>query len=447
MQASQAEHIKPETMHAAGLVVARDSGGYYDRFRGRVIFPISSHVGKIIGFGGRRLSDRNDTPKYINSPETKVYQKSRVLYGLLQGKQSIRKADEVILVEGYTDVLAIHQAGIENAVACCGTALTPEQVKLLGRFAKRIVLVYDGDTAGIQATERTLNTVFMQGSTASVVSMPADRDPDEFIRNSGPDEFLEYLKKRKEGIAQFMHGVALCHGGLDSVESVAYYVEQVLRLIVHIRDPFLRQLYLGETSAKFAVPENELAAKLRQLQVPTQVPVQPPPKSPPVIVLTIPEAALLRLMIEHGGPMIEFIMARMNPEDFSKGPPRHIVEQLLALYHEYGGETKAAIDKGRLMLDPSANPVLAHVMMDEHQPSKNWADRNIRVPSINVDAKRVARDAMTRIKINRIDAKIEVIKRKIVQAVEGSEEQMHYQHEFLDLLKVKRKIKDGEYFK
>ncbi len=446
-QAARAEHIKPEILQAAGLVVARDRGGYYDRFRGRVIFPISSHVGKVIGFGGRRLFDRSDTPKYINSPETQVYHKSRVLYGLLQGKQSVRKAGEVILVEGYTDVLALHQAGVENTVACCGTAITPEQVKLLSRFANRIVLVYDGDTAGIDATKRALETVFAQGVVASVVSLPAGRDPDEFVRESGPEAFLKYLQDRKEDIVKFIHGAALCHGGLNSLESVAYHAEQVLRLIVNLPDPLLRQLYVRRVSAQFAVPEDQLTKKLKQLHVPAQVPVDVSAQSPAVVLMTVPEMALLRIMIEHGGPMIEFIMGRMNPGEFSEGSARHIVERLLALYKEQGGETKAAIDRGMLMLDPSANHVLAHVMMDEYQPSKNWETKNIRVPRINEDTRRVALDAIQQVKIKRVNERLEALKRTIVQAASGSEEQMRYQAQLLDLLKLRRELKSGGYFK
>ncbi|MEM8559560.1 MAG: DNA primase, partial [Bacteroidota bacterium] len=189
-EAALAAHYTPEVLVKADL--AREgSRGIYDRFRGRAMFPIVSHVGKVLGFGGRIIPGvtppfkDGDPPKYINSSETPVYHKSEVLYGLRQAKQAIRGEGEALLVEGYTDVVSLHQAGVEHVVASSGTALTPQQVRLAGRYAQAVVLLYDADSAGLDAALRAIDLVLAEGLGVYAVALPDGADPDAFVQQFG----------------------------------------------------------------------------------------------------------------------------------------------------------------------------------------------------------------------------------------------------------------------
>ena len=256
LKAADEHHIPPETLEKAGLVIPRkDQSGFYDRYRGRVIFPIFSHVGKVIGFGGRVLAKGSDQPKYINSPETKVYHKSRVLYGLFQGKQAIRRAEEVILVEGYTDVISLHQAGVENVVASSGTALTPEQVKILGRYAKRVLLLYDADAAGATAAMRGIDLVLEHELAVYAVALPGGEDPDSFVRAHGGEAFVDYAQKHRRDFVEFKHERQRQEGLLDTPEGQAAAARSILDSIACIPDKLVRDAYVRRAGEVLREPD------------------------------------------------------------------------------------------------------------------------------------------------------------------------------------------------
>ena len=184
-----------EEMERAGLIIRREGKeGWYDRFRGRVMFPVFTVYGKVAGFGARILTSRSDQPKYLNSPESTIYQKSQLLYGLYQAKGAIRKSERAILVEGYSDVLMLHQAGIETAVATCGIAVTADHAKALSRFAKNVVVMFDGDRSGNMASYRGIDVLLKEGLDVSVMRLPQGEDPDSFIRQHGVESFEKQLK-------------------------------------------------------------------------------------------------------------------------------------------------------------------------------------------------------------------------------------------------------------
>ena len=232
--------IQPVLMEKAGLVVARrEANGYYDRFRDRIIFPIRDANGRVVGFGGRVMGD--ELPKYLNSPETPVYNKRNCLYGLFQARQRCRAEGAVFIVEGYTDLLALHQHGIENAAASLGTALTAEQIKLLKRFigSGKIVLVFDGDAAGHKAAERArpileeLHSEVRAGSFSResgintlVMALPQGQDPDSFLRVHGARGFVSAAQKAK-GILGFLMDAAIDRHG-DTIEGKARVVQDLL---------------------------------------------------------------------------------------------------------------------------------------------------------------------------------------------------------------------------
>ncbi len=184
---------KKDYLVKTGLSIERENY-LFDRFAGRVIFPIHSLSGNVIGFGGRTLKSDKNIAKYLNSPESDIYHKSRVLYGLFQAKKSIVSKERCFLVEGYTDVIAMHQAGIDNVVASSGTALTTEQIRLIKRFSEDITILYDGDEAGIKASFRGIDMILEEGMNVKVVMLPEGEDPDSFAHSHSSSEFLEFIQ-------------------------------------------------------------------------------------------------------------------------------------------------------------------------------------------------------------------------------------------------------------
>ncbi len=262
LKAAARESISPETLVRAGLIKKRDdSQGYYDRLRNRVIFPITSHVGRIIGFGGRVFTPDDKAPKYINSPDTEIYHKSNVLYGLYQAKHEARKEDRVLLVEGYTDVLALYQAGF-GAVACCGTALTPSQVKLMGRYVNEIRLLYDADSAGQTANERAIDHVLQNGLDASVVSLPEGEDPDSFVLGHGAETFRDYLQRESKDWMESMVAKAMSNHLLDSPRGKREEIAKVAKRISWVQDDLLRKLYIQKASGLFGIHEGDITQEV-----------------------------------------------------------------------------------------------------------------------------------------------------------------------------------------
>ncbi|WP_456425529.1 DNA primase [Rhodocaloribacter sp.] len=464
LRAAEAEHVRAETLEKAGLVIPRREGdGYYDRYRGRVIFPILSHVGKVLGFGGRILSAEKDQPKYINSPETRVYNKSRVLYGLYHGKQAIRRREEVILVEGYTDVISLHQAGVENVVAASGTALTAEQVKALRRYCQRILLLYDADAAGASATLRGIELGLEQGMSVYAVALPGGEDPDSFVRAHGGEAFDAYVKKHRQDFVAFMYAQARRAGALDTPEGVAGTQRSVLAAVARIPDPLVRESYLRRASEVLGVPDMQLRSVLeaigrdlrrqsrRGAHRPPAVPEPPPPSEgapppgqPPAPAVTLvreplpQEKILLRLMIEHGAPMIEFILGHMAEEEFTEGPAREVVRHLLTMYENDDVQPKRLLDGtyGRTI-----QSLAAAVMVDPYEPSENWQKRqNINVPRINEDPEETAASAMMILKRIRVDEAIRRQKDALFQAQQRGEDLRAHQERMMALHHLRKQI-------
>lgn len=206
-----------EVLVRAGL--AKDRNGiYHDVYRGRVIFPIHGMTGRILGFGARILRTTDKAPKYINTPENELYVKSRVLYGMYQSRQAISKQDECLLVEGYTDVISLHQGGVENVVASSGTSLTEDQLRLISQLTKNLTILYDGDSAGIKAALRGLDMALSQSFNVQLVLLPEGEDPDSFVQKSGAANFHEYIKGHKQDVISFRLQVGLADAGDDPVK-------------------------------------------------------------------------------------------------------------------------------------------------------------------------------------------------------------------------------------
>lgn len=245
---------KKEYLEKTGLVIAYENGNVNDRFRGRVIFPVHSLSGKVVAFGGRVLKKDEKTAKYVNSPESPIYHKSNELYGIYFAKQAIVKADRCYLVEGYTDVISMHQSGVENVVASSGTALTHGQIRLIHRFTNNITVLYDGDAAGIKAAIRGIDLLLDEGMNVKVVLLPDGEDPDSFARSHSATEFTEFIRQHETDFIRFKTKLLLADAGNDPVKRAAL-IGDIIRTIAIVPDDIMRTIYIRECSAMMEIDE------------------------------------------------------------------------------------------------------------------------------------------------------------------------------------------------
>lgn len=256
------EGHKSEYLTKTGLSIERDqktdeAAKFFDRFRARVMFPIHGVTGRVIGFGARILKNDKTQAKYLNSPESAIYHKSKILYGLFQSKQGIRKNDECFLVEGYTDVISLHQADVDNVVASSGTSLTEDQIRLIKRYTSNITVLYDGDAAGIKASIRGIDLILEQDMNVSVVLFPDGEDPDSYVKKIGPAAFIEYIKANKENFITFKTKLALKEANNDPFKR-AEVIKDIIESISKIPDGIKRAVFFKECSTLLAIDEQTL---------------------------------------------------------------------------------------------------------------------------------------------------------------------------------------------
>ncbi|MBC8110233.1 MAG: DNA primase, partial [Verrucomicrobia bacterium] len=264
-----------EILEKAGLTLRKENengtfSNPYDRFRERVIFPIHNVSGRVIAFGARILNNDKNQAKYINSPETEVYHKSFVLYGIFQAKNAIRQQDLCYLTEGYMDVISLHQAGIQHVVASSGTSLTVEQIRLIGRFTKNVILLYDGDAAGIKAALRGLDLILEEGLQVRIVVFPDNEDADSYVKKVGSQAFTEFINRHSKDLIAFKTSVLLKDAQNDPFKKANVIVE-IVQSITKIPDPIARAVFFKETATQLQISEetllsesNKILIKLRQ---------------------------------------------------------------------------------------------------------------------------------------------------------------------------------------
>ncbi len=257
---------KKEFLEKTGLVIAYDNGGVNDRFRGRVIFPVHTLSGKVVAFGGRVLKKDEKTAKYVNSPESEIYHKSNELYGIYFAKQAIVKEDRCFLVEGYTDVISMHQAGIENVVASSGTALTQGQIRLIHRFTSNITVLYDGDAAGIKAALRGIDLLLEDGMNVKVVLLPDGEDPDSFARKHNASQFSEFIKQSETDFIRFKTRLLLDDAGTDPIKRSSL-ITDIIRTVAIIPDNIARSIYIRECSAMMEIDELVLLNEVNKIRL------------------------------------------------------------------------------------------------------------------------------------------------------------------------------------
>ncbi|MCH2655404.1 MAG: DNA primase, partial [Flavobacteriales bacterium] len=255
--------FQKEFLVSTGLTIEK-GGKIFDRFKGRIMFPIHSMSGRVTGFGGRILKQDKQAAKYMNSPESEVYQKSKMLYGLYQAKQHIAKESNCYLVEGYTDVIQMHQAGIQNVVSSSGTALTPDQVRLIRRLTNTITLLFDGDTAGIRAAIRGVDVILEAGMHVSICTFPAGEDPDSFVRRNQPTEVKEFLEKSTVDFVQFKAKLLAEEGDNEPIRK-AETIGEIVSTIALIPDDIRREFYIQDCASTMNISEDVLFSTLAQM--------------------------------------------------------------------------------------------------------------------------------------------------------------------------------------
>ena len=264
LNAGTKEGYKPEALAEAGLIKQRDEGkGYLDRFRNRVMFPIADMYGQVVAFGGRLMESNDKAPKYLNSSDTPVFKKGRLLYGLNQAREAIKKEEEVILLEGYMDWLAMHRQGIQQVLANLGTALTPDQARLIRRHCQRVTLLYDGDAAGQKASFRGAELLLKQGLQVKVALLPDGQDPDDFLKENGTAALREHLGQSQAAVSHFCKTIAQ-QFPLATHEGKAEALAEIAPLLLAIEDPVLREGYTNEVAQRFGIQPETVNAALRR---------------------------------------------------------------------------------------------------------------------------------------------------------------------------------------
>lgn len=322
LRAAEKQGIGAAWLHKAGLVKSTGDR-FYDAFRNRLIFPIFSLSGRVVGFGGRALTDE-DHPKYLNSPETPIYQKSRIVYGLAQTKDAIRREGRVIIVEGYMDLLSLYQSEVETVAATCGTALTFDQARLFARYAERAVLVYDADAAGARAAIRGLEPLVQAGLWTRVAQLPAGEDPDTYVQKHRREGFLERIAQANS-IAGFIAGQ------FDTARSDER--EEALRALANVinktRDLRHRERYLEEAEKRLPVPQSLLTPILR----PAQGVYRDRQQTTPLPKFEDPERELTRLILIDADLAL-MVEAQLHPDDFLNPKYSAIVKKRFDALHE-----------------------------------------------------------------------------------------------------------------
>lgn len=427
VQFGQKEDIRLEYLDKVGLVRRREDGSFYDYFRGRAMFPIFSTSGRVIGFGARKLYEDDQGGKYINSPETPIYNKSRVLYGIFQAKNAIIGQNNAILVEGYADLISVFQAGIENVVASSGTALTEEQIQLVGRYTKNITLVYDADSAGSVAMMRGVDLVIEGGLDVKIAELPQGYDPDSYVTKFGGDEFQK-LVQRSVSFIDFKAGTFQREGKFDTPEGQAEAVRSIVQTIARMKDELKQNFYIKQVAERYEIYESILHRELEKWRpkekvkargVPStaqRIPVYETPlseitprKAP---LISAAERDLLKLMLEEDGEIINQIFKHVTIEDFSDQRVRKFVSTLLAHYEE-----DQSVDLNSLIneaTDAEVKSMITDLIVSRYEMTKSWSGLGVEVNEPSPEE--IANAALCALKKRAIEKRIEQNQKDLKEA-------------------------------
>ena len=402
---------KLEFLEKTGLtIVKEEEGKTFDRFKGRVMFPIHSMSGRVLGFGGRILTNDKKAAKYVNSPESDIYHKSKVLYGIFHAKQAIAKQDNCYLVEGYTDVIQFNQAGIENVVASSGTALTPDQIRLVSRLTKNITVLFDGDAAGLRASIRGIDLILEAGMNVKVCAFPDGEDPDSFAKKTPYNELVSFLEENAKDFIQFKASLLVKEANNDPIKK-AELIRDMVNSIGKIPDRIKREVYIQECSRIMDISEDVLFNTLAQIDkkelteankkfkeeqkafdvIKNDSPNQASSLLSSVEIATLLERKIIELVILYGNRLIEFDEQYLKINDdgneeivtekrqlkvfekvyfslqedeieFSNPLFRNLVTQILELYLQEGNFEK---NEFLNQLEADAEQIVIDILMNE----------------------------------------------------------------------------------
>ena len=377
--------ILVDVLLKAGLARKRDDGTPYDYFRGRAMFPIHSTSGRVAGYGARKMREDDPLGKYINSPDTMIYNKSRILYGLYRSKEAIREKDYAILVEGYADLISVFQAGIQNIVASSGTALTPEQVRLLSRYTRTIVIVYDADSAGSKAALRGVDLILENDLDAKVARLPAGDDPDSFVKKNGGPAFEE-LVKNSTSFVDFIAGAYEQRGKFQTPEGQAEAIRTIVQSIAKMKDELKQHFYVKHVAEKYKLYETVLYRELerhaprRGSGVEMRTARAGTSRETAVAARTVgelpaAEREVLRALLEGDREVISLVFQHVTLDDFIDSRAR-----TLAGIVKDSWENEGNVDSSRLMNEIEDNDLrrlVAELIFSKYELSKGWKESGV----------------------------------------------------------------------
>ena len=454
---AKAKGYSPELLEKAGLIIKKEDS-QYDRFRGRVIFPVHSVTGKPIAFGARILKNVKNQPKYLNSPETEVYSKSNVLYGLFQASRSIRHNENCYLVEGYTDVISLHQHGVENVVSSSGTSLTENQIKLIHRQTENITVLFDGDAAGIRASLRGIDMILEQGMNVKVVAFPDGEDPDSYSRKMGAMGFQEFLKNNAEDFIHFKTKLMLQGNENDPVKK-AETITQIISSLSIIPDQVKRAVYIKETSNLLELDEQLLYAELNKILLNKRKENQKEAykAQPEVIVeqieseqrkasvdsIVFQEREAIRLLINYGFNqiedkynLVEHYLEELEPIEFTTP----IYNKILDIFKgELAKGNVIDINFFKTYPDAEIQHEALNLVSQRHEISENWKRYQIYVPKEEDVLANSVYSNILRIKFFKIKTLIELNAEKL-KTEQDTEKQIELMQIDMALKKARREF-------
>ncbi len=421
----------------------------FDRFSGRVMFPIHSLSGQVLGFGGRILKKDHKTAKYLNSPESEIYHKSRIVYGIYQARKAITHEDRCYMVEGYTDVMSMHEAGIENVVASSGTSLTQEQVRLIKRFTPNITILYDGDPAGIKASLRGIDLVLEEGMNVKIVLLPDGEDPDSYSKKVSNEDFSKYIKEKETDFIRFKTQLLLAESNNDPTRK-AEVIKDIVKSIAVIPEAITRTVYIKECSVVMEVAEPVLyheVNKLRQQKSfqernkypgPEDLPVPPVQTVKPVIYKSTTfysEREVIRLLLRYGSSEFErhinkedgreeiltisdYIVKEIANDNLSFDDK--ICAKIFADFRFYAAQGLFPGDKHFVKHeDPDISRFSADLLAESHELSRIWKDKQTFVETEDMKLRDLVPDAVLKFKGDKIVA----VRKEIMAQLEEASKQ------------------------
>ena len=414
-----------EDLIKIGLLTQNDKDKTFDRFRGRIIFPIHNLIGKVIGFGARYLEKIEDQPKYLNSPETLLYNKSEVLYGLYHAKNAIRKANECFLVEGYTDVISLHQVGIENVVSSSGTALTIQQLNLIKRFTSNLTIIYDGDRAGISAAFRGIDLALQQGLQIRVVRLPDGEDPDSYAKKIG-QSLAHYIAQEKKNFISFKAQFYKDEMNDDPFRK-AQVVKELIESIGMIPDAIERSVLIKEVSRIIALEEQVLISELNKklikekkvevhgtklVESAKKIIAASSPKVTADMLIQNQERELIRVLLNYGDSKIdehqtvsEWILDEVSEVEFQNETYRLIIGQYLSAQNN-----KQILTISDFINHPNEEirKIVSTVLVTENEVSENWKEKhNIDITNEQANVSALALGSVQKLKLRIIQKMID----------------------------------------